>query len=349
MNILFYVAKKYSLPVISPLTDYLSGKTEHRFALYVSAKVARTLGPQWAGCTIIDDLRTAREFAPDCVLTPGNFVDFRIPGLKVQIFHGLGLEKASHFKIRHFFDVYCTSGPAVTGPFLEMQKKYGYFRVVETGWPKVDYILSYPTAGLRERFAIPPGAKVVLYAPTFSSGMQSAGELLPHVPKVIADNEIWLVKFHELMSKELVEQFRAANELRVRIVDDFDITPCLHAADILVSDTSSVVYEFLLLNKPVITFRTVARPDKGINIENPQELRGALDAGLSNPQEALKNRDRQIAEVNPRMDGTIAETVIANVEILVRDGLKVKRKKPLNLYRKLQVLHHGIFRKGYLR
>lgn len=47
------------------------------------------------------------------VLCPGNFVDFRLPGIKVELFHGIGIEKPSHYKIRRFFDLYLTSGPVV--------------------------------------------------------------------------------------------------------------------------------------------------------------------------------------------------------------------------------------------
>jgi len=78
---------------------------------------------------IFRTVQDAASYHPDYVITPGNFVDFRLPGRKVQIFHGIGVEKPSHYKIRHFFDLYCTSGPFVTERFQKAAEQYGYFLV----------------------------------------------------------------------------------------------------------------------------------------------------------------------------------------------------------------------------
>ena len=45
----------------------------------------------------------------------------------------------------------------------------------------------------------------------------------------------------------------------------------------MISDTSSTVYEFLLLNKPVITFQTVAKDIYWIDIQQTDELPEAYD------------------------------------------------------------------------
>ena len=62
--------------------------------------------------------------------------------LRVQVFHGFNVRKRSdnkgHFRVRGFFDLYCTQGPDTTLPFKVLEKKFGYFKVVETGWPKMD-------------------------------------------------------------------------------------------------------------------------------------------------------------------------------------------------------------------
>lgn len=345
MRLLFYLSKLYSLPVIQPLVTE-STERNIEIALYVSAKVKKRLPEALSGCQIFTDLKDAVSFNPDYVLCPGNFVDFRIPGIKVELFHGLGIEKQSHYKIRHFFDIYLTSGPIVTRRFATMQRKYRYFNVFETGWAKIDHILKYDTRDIRERFNLPTGKKIILYAPTHSNSMESAREILPTIETIMRPDEIWFCKPHEFMSRDLLEELRKKN---IQLINSYDITPYLHLADVLVSDTSSVIYEFMALDKPVVTYRTLSRPDKGIDIQSPEELRIALDRSLSNPDEFSADRKRHLEEVNPRLDGTISKRIIDLLLDPTRQSQSAKGRKPLNLFRKMQILYHSCFRKGYLR
>ncbi len=348
MRVLFYAAKRYSIPVVQPLAGYCR---EHGipFGLYVSAKVLEVLPEEWAEAPVLTTLNEGREFDPDFVVCPGNFVDFRLPGVKVQVFHGLGVEKPSHYRIRHFFDVYCTSGPLVTRRFERLQRKHGYFLVRETGWPKVDHILGFDAAGLRKRWGVPEASRVVLYAPTVSAGMESATHLLPEVPGCVREDEVWLLKLHELAGTDIGEQARRLAGIdNVRLVDTYDVTPLLHLADVLVSDTSSVVYEFMVLGGPVVTYRTLARPEKATDIAEPRQLRGALDRVLAGPGSAGSRS--ALEQVNPYLDRRCSERVMGLLSEIAEDpGILPARRKPLNLFRKMQVVWHGIFRKGYLR
>jgi len=343
MKLLFYISKNYSIPIIQPIVKYVE-TTKHQFAFFVSRKVRMNLPEEIEASKILNNLDQAIDYKPDFVLVPGNFVDFRIPGIKVQLFHGLGVEKDSHYKIRHFFDCYCTSGPFVTNRFLQLQNKYRYFKVYETGWPKVDHILEFNQKQIPK---IPVKKRIILFAPTHSSKMESASELMRALPLILRKDEFLLVKFHELMDKELVEEFKLNLQDNSLFIDDFDITPFLHAADVMISDTSSVLYEFMLLDKPVITYRTQSRFDKGVDISDPNMLRDVLDWSLKNPKVHSKNRKKHIDKINPYLDGKISERLIKKLIKNKKDLEQVK--KPLNLFRKLQILHHSKFKKGYLR
>ena len=346
MKFLFYISKRYSIPIIIPIVKYLE-KTDHSFALFTSQKVRKELPTDLVQDKLLKNIAEAIQFSADIIIVPGNFVDYRIPGIKVQIFHGLGVEKPSHYKIRHFFDVYCTSGPFVTKRFLKLQEKHKYFLVKEIGWSKVDHILNYPVNGLRDKFDIPKNKKVILFAPTHSKKMQSAESLLPMIPDVILEDEIWFLKFHELMNQKIIEKI--TNSQQIIIIKDYDITPYLYLADVLITDTSSVAYEFMLLDKPVITYQTQSRENKGINITQPSQLREAIDRSLKKPQEFHQNRTQHIEDINPRIDGNICDDLIKTLEkVIINDELQNKNK-PLNLFRKLQVLYHEKHKKGYLR
>jgi CDP-glycerol glycerophosphotransferase (TagB/SpsB family) len=343
---IFYISKNYSIPVFIPLLKYLES-TGHSYRFYISNKVKKKFPQEWDSKKILPSLKEAIKFNPDFVLSTGNFVDFRIPGIKVQLFHGLGVEKDAHFKIRHFFDIYLTSGPYVTTRFKQLQKKHKYFIVKETGWPKIDYILDYPKKEL-EKLKLPDTKKIILYAPTFSSKHESASALLDIIPYIIKDNEFWLFKFHELMDKSVIKKVENMDISQVKVLGNTDITPYFHAADVLISDTSSVVYEFMVLDKPIITYRTQAREDKALNITDPNMLREVLDRSLQKPKELSSIREKHLQEINPYLDGKISQNVFKTLEEIIISKQKIKRK-PLNVFRKIQIVYHSLFREGYLR
>ena len=324
---LFYISKIYSTPIIKPLVDELN-KTDHSYKFYVSDKVKSNFPKEWNQSDILHSIKETKSYKPDYVLTPGNFVDFRIPGIKVQLFHGLGVEKSAHFKIRHFFDVFLTSGPYVTNRFNQLKEYHNnYFDVIETGWPKIDYILNYKDTDLKQELNIDSSKKVVLYAPTFSTGMESATELLDEIPKSITPETHWLLKFHELMPNEKIEKFEKKLPKNATVVSKkVDITALLHASDIMISDTSSVVYEFMALNKPVITYKTISRKDKSINIEQPNKLMDAINKLIENPTALNDKIDFQMKEINPYLDGSISSRVVQKLIQLNPSGFPKKKQ-----------------------
>ncbi len=337
MKILFYISKRYSYPIIKPIVDELRKSKKHTIAFYLFPRTVNDFPLKWLRYQVFELPEAAIDFAPDFVLVPGNFVDYRIPGMKVQIFHGLGVEKPAHFKIRPHFDLYLTSGPYVTNKFKRLQKKHDHFYVEETGWAKIDHILEYDFKDLKAKFNIPKGKKVVLYAPTFSNKMESASALLPYLKQTIKDNEFWLIKFHELMNRSKIENLFREDMNNVRIIDDFDITPYLHLADVLISDTSSVNYEFMILDKPIITYRTLSRYDKGINITEPNELREALDEAINNPADRKYNRIVQLNDIHPYNNLGVSKRIIETLEKYHRLKIPSKRRH-LNFFRRFQTL-----------
>ncbi|MCK5076068.1 MAG: CDP-glycerol glycerophosphotransferase family protein, partial [Calditrichia bacterium] len=213
--------------------------------------------------------------------------------------------------------------------------------------PKVDYILQYNAQNVKNKFDIPNNKKVILYAPTFSKTMESASELLPIIPETVRDDETWLLKFHELMDENIINEIKERNLPNIKIIDTIDITPLLHASDVLISDTSSVIYEFMVLKKPVITYKTQNRKDKGINIQSSNELRSALDEALKRPY--AENCNKHLKEVNPYLDGQITKRVFETLTDIKVKNLLPNKRKPFNMFRKWQVIYHSLFQKGYLR
>lgn len=70
----------------------------------------------------------------------GQYCSLLFAGCEDTGFHGYAAEKKDHWVIRRYFDTYFTQGPFFTKKFKELAAEYKDFEVVETGWPKQDWI-----------------------------------------------------------------------------------------------------------------------------------------------------------------------------------------------------------------
>jgi len=333
---LHFITKPYSFSVIQALIDEINRGNWGESMIYLPDELQRLY--QFKD-PVTSSLAEAVDFQPDAVFVPGNIVHDKIPGLKVQVFHGLCEEKGGHYKITGFFDLYCTSGPLITRKFRMLAQKHGYFQVAETGWPKVDLLLKpFERNDVFHKIGLQTDKKVILYAPTFSPKFKSSDKLFPLLPAVIRDDETWIVKFHDLMDREDKRRFKQLESDNIRVWEHSDNIPLLHAADVLISDTSSIVYEFMLLDKPVITIDAGVRLEKGINIGNIDQLRNAVDRSIADPKEFSHNRQRVLREIQPYSDHENAARVLKATEaILSSDIHTTVKRKPLNLFRKYKV------------
>ena len=101
--------------------------------------------------------------------------------------------------------------------------------------------------------------------------------------------------------KELKKFFRRELQLhQIKFINDFD--QVLELADVYVNDNSSTIFEFALLDKPVIVlncplYRKDCAPSirfwnyiPGLQVDNPQKLDAAILRTLDNPNEFAQQR-----------------------------------------------------------
>ncbi len=281
---------------------------------------------------VTSDMNVVKSFKSDVIFAPGNEVPYYLKGLKVQVFHGLAGEKKGHFRIRHYFDLYLTQGPYFTKRFLELKNRYRNFDVIETGWPKLDvYGKEFEKYNSEKQDLLRNyrAKKIVLYAPTFSPSLTSASFLMEEFKELARNKEILiLVKFHDLMAAELIEAYKKLSEDFENIVyeEERNIIKFLLIADCMVSDTSSVVYEFLLLNKPVITFKSSS---KSIRWDNALTYKNLTELILVNLKEDRfkTERKRICEEYHPYTDGNSALRMVEEVSNFIdKNGVPERRK-----------------------
>ena len=339
-NYLLFVSQTYSFSILRPLHDAIVERGD-RAAWFLEGVSDKHLKDNEKLITNIEDVKT---FNPRAVFVPGNWVPDFFPGIKVQVFHGFNVHKRAgskqdHFRIRGLFDLYCTQGPDTTEPFQRLAEKYKYFKVTETGWPKLDPLFSENKINdLRDEI----GTKkpIVLYASTFSPALTSAPQLFESIKKLSQDPKWhWLVTLHPKTPKSLVSQYQELQGSNLTFKhSDEGVLPLLKTADVMLCDTSSILLEFLLLQKPVVTFNSAIRGPHLLNIDNADDIEKTITEALTRP-EALMNEIKKYSEhIHPYHDGESSLRVLDAADNFFKNKEMSRLKsKPFNLWRKIQM------------
>ncbi len=275
-------------------------------------------------CTNVTD---AIAYKPDAVFAPGDRAPSFIPGIKVQVFHGLNEDKRGEsYPERGLFDLYCTEGPARTAMLAPLAEKHGYFRVCETGWLKLDAILG------KDKSSNNYDRPQVLYASTFTPRLSGAEALLDTIQQLSQQPQWqWLITLHPKTNSQTVAKYQALQNDNLSFHSTAEVIKLLQRADIMVSDNSSILQEFLLLNKPVVTYRNREPQPCMINIQNAGELENAILAGLS-PESDLSEKIKSYgASITPFLDGKSANRILNATEAMLEEGWS--DKKPANMLR----------------
>ena len=333
---LLFGTELYALPILRPLAAAIARRGDEARWFLHGFNAAPYLGADELRCASV---REVMRFRPDAVLAAANWVPDFFPGLKVQVFHGFNVEKRDaargHFRVRGLFDVYCTQGPATTEPFQQIQARDPHFRVVETGWPKLDPLFAAHDAQADAWRAQAHGRPVVLYGATFTERLSSAPHLADEIARLIAQGRwYWLLTLHPKCPAEWFARYRALAGPNACFVESDRLVSLLRAADVLVSDTSSIVSEFVVQHKPVVTWRNRAAKPHMIDIDRVTALAPAIDTALA-PTEELRAALRTYANaIHPHRDGRASERVLDAVAAFTPTGL---RPKPGNWWRRLQM------------
>ncbi|QMU73572.1 bifunctional glycosyltransferase family 2 protein/CDP-glycerol:glycerophosphate glycerophosphotransferase [Streptacidiphilus sp. P02-A3a] len=205
----------------------------------------------------------------------------------------------------------------------------GRYRVLETGYPRNDRLshgTSAQTAAIRERLGIPAGSTAVLYAPTHRE--QHPGYVpaldLAALAAALGPDFTLLVRTHYFYAD-------AERDLGAGTVLDVSGHPSVEdlylAADILVTDYSSVMFDYAVLDRPIVVFAPdwaeyqrirgvyfdLRAEPPGLFTTTQAELEQALTDGSAAGPEAAKARAAFRARFCPWDDGGAAERVVREV------------------------------------
>jgi len=327
LKFLLYVEQNYSFDILRPIQKEALKQGYQVRWLIVGNEVSQQYllsGEQRLS------IEQAITYQPDAVFAPGDRVPRFIPGLKVQVFHGLNESKRGNiYPERGLFDLYCTEGPERTNTLTSLQKNY--FKVVETGWVKLDTLFQFRN---KQSFDKPQ----ILFASTFSPSLSCAEFVYEEIQR-LTENENekwqWLVTLHPKISSSTIKKYKALENENLLFFENNRVIEALHRADIMICDNSSIFQEFLLLNKPVVTVNNRAPLDSFINITESKDLEEAIIQALSPSTELLEQIQGYGPSITPYLDGQSSKRVIKAVEEMISHGWV--DKKPKNIIRNFKI------------
>ncbi|PFG09919.1 CDP-glycerol glycerophosphotransferase family protein [Marinobacter sp. LV10MA510-1] len=338
---LFFVNQPYSYSILRPLQDEIRRRGDEA-AWFVAGCSAEPLRPDEQHLKTVADVMAYQATA---TFVPGDWVPYFFPGIKVEVFHGMARNKrghgsedeSDHYRIRGWFDLYCTHAVSDTAKFQALAQQYKHFAVAHTGWPKLDPLMSQSVTGKRERAE--GELPVVFFASTFSRSVTAAPALVDKIAELAASGR-WqfIMTLHPKMDPVVVQQYRSlAGENLKFIESEEDLLPILPQADIMLCDTSSIMFEFMFLDRPVVTFKTKMPGPYLIDVDAVEELEPALAKAMEYP-DALMNAARSLCDdLHSFRDGASSARVLDAVDDFIAIKKAGLKRKPLNLLRKLKV------------
>ena len=331
---LFYISQNYSYAILRPLQEVILARGD-QVAWFLEGSEVNADYLTSDECQLMS-IAAINNYNPVAVFYPANIAPTFLPGINVAIFHGFDAGKVDkkgnndHFKIRNCFDLYCTQGPSTTQPFLTLAKQHNHFKVTETGWCALDRL--YLTDNNTQ-----PSKPTILLCSTFSKKLSCAPHLFETVKKLSQSNKWrWLVQFHPKMPVELVAQYKSLQNENLSFIETDDVMPLLQQADVMVCDTSSVLIMFLLLGKPVVTYKNIAPTDYLLDIENADLLEQSIEKALQKPAKLMQHIEHFIKMTHPYRDGKSSIRVLDAVDEVLSGKLSLGHK-PFDFFRQFKM------------
>lgn len=267
-RILFYIQRNLHLPFLEPVHEQMTRLCpEAETAFCAPPFIAPKNGlPGWG----LEEqeiqrlkhkarfVRTVEEFQPDITVFADACTNVFNCGKRVFVGHGI-ISKGGFYtesplvRRENLADLICVPGPW----HKRILQKNVFSPIVVTGFIKSDRLFG-PSACTRadfcRQYAIPLDATIILYAPTFNDELSAIPCLGEQIAQVCEPDRYLIIKLHTMTDVVVAEMHRrlAAGHPRIRFVEEIDVTPAMAAADILISDVSSVLVEFMGLDRPVI-------------------------------------------------------------------------------------------------
>lgn len=274
--------------------------------------LARRLRPGWRGGVraAMDaivagwHLATARLFVIDDYYFPMYAIRPRPGTTRVQLWHACGAFKrfgysvldrgfgaeasdVARFPIHTNYDL-CLVSAARFAPFYGEAFRQPLDRITaRLGIPRTDLFFDAPrkaaaAEAVRARYAIPDGGTVILYAPTFrgtrgTSATSPRGLDMARLAEALGEDHVLLHRRHPYVGSEPPTQVPAG--FVIDVSDWPELNELMLVSDVLLTDYSSAIFEFALLERPIVFFapdEIAYEGERGFYWDFPREAPGPI-------------------------------------------------------------------------
>lgn len=338
---LFFAEQAYSFEILRPLQDEIRRRGHEVRWLLEPCCENRLRHDELSVASVTEACR----YNPDAVFVPGDWVYPRIPGVKVNVCHGYpifkrGAHNLSQYRIRGYFDIYCTSGPSSTPVYQRLAAEKGFFAVYETGWVKADAIVAAAAAATPTDASERPPR--IFVASTFTEGISRMHDFYDVVERLsLSEPWQWVVTHHPMLrDADLDARFErlASQRDNVTYLRATSGPEVMAQTDAMLCDASSIINEYAMMDKPVVTLCNTYPGPHLINVLTPQEIDGALRRALSRPPELMEAVRNYVAQHEAHMQGNNSAAILDAVDdFMAHRAERAPRRKPLNLFRRLKM------------
>lgn len=358
---------------VEPIVDELVKNKDYNFEFYFGEAILG-YGKSFStykkcNCfsnSLYNDIEYAKLF-----LSPHIYPKGPQKALKIIIDHGICSAKFSHHpkELYEQYDVYLVTGEINKMKIEAIIKNYGLenkIKILNTGYPKFDKLFSHelPTQQeLLKELGLDENKKTIIYAPSWEEGLSMRGFSEELIETIVSENKYNLIiKPHPtnlvdkkdenfdfytggILWREKLEKFN--KEPDCIFINKYNNDNLLIAADIMITDLSSIALEFLALDKPIIyldcpnfekTFNTVYKTFNNCTykelLENPL-CNAGRHVGLVNYDYKKIVEDIDLLISNP--DYKMEERKSFSSQLLSNKGVSAKEtaRQFLKIYKEI--------------
>jgi len=219
--------------------------------------------------------------------------------------------------------------------------------VAEIGYPRIDLLINASTASkqsLKEQLGITDGRPIILFAPTYRGFWKDPDIEADNLIKVI--NGIQSEDYHLIFrghyfAEEKIKSLGLDVTIAEHIIDSCEL---LSIVDILISDYSSIIFDFLVAKKPIILHIPDVdeyKIERGLYFEPSRvpgyptrdlpELKSAIQGSIEFPQEKIEGLGKFLPIYAPYEDGKASSRILEKISrsLSITSGYKMNTENSL--------------------